>query len=95
MSNNFFKDPDAILDYTQSWADWLTDTAGSATIVAVTAFSDKSGITVGAPTTDGTTITLRLTGGTIADQQYLITVRATLSDGEKDDMSFLVIMRQN
>lgn len=55
------KDPNAVLDYTLDWSEWLeplTDTIASVA-VAVT------GVTLDHTTNDGTSVTIWVSGGTV------------------------------
>jgi len=85
----FTKDPDAVLDYTRSWADWLADgeTISTSTWIA------ESGITVDSDTNDTTTATVWLSGGT-AGEDYELTNRITTSASRTDDRTFRIQVRQ-
>lgn len=85
----FTKDPDAVLDYTRSWADWLADgeTISTSTWIA------ESGITIDSDTNDTTTATVWLSGGT-AGEDYELTNRITTSASRTDDRTFRIQCRQ-
>lgn len=78
------KDPDARLDFTQDWSQWLgTDTISSSTWVL------ESGITEYSSTNNTTSATIWLSGGT-AEYSYTVTNRITTAAGRIDDRSFVV-----
>ena len=79
MINRFIKDPDALLDYTIDWSDWL----GSDTILTSEWFVSE-GITDDHETNTSTSATVWLSGGT-AGVAYLLTNRVTTALGRIDD----------
>ena len=59
MAQSFIKDPNAVLDYTVDWEEWLdTDTISTST------WSVPSGITQDSESESTTTTTIWLSGGT-------------------------------
>ena len=77
MANEFSKDPAAVLDYTFDWAaltngtgksDWL---ASGETISSYTVTAD-AGITKNSDTNTSTTVTVWLSGGTIATRYKIV-----------------------
>lgn len=78
-------DPDAILDWRFSWADWLTDgdTITTATVTDTTGTAEPT-IVVGTTTHDDTSVTVWLSGG-VAGQLARITCRITTSQGRTDE----------
>lgn len=68
----FYKDPEAILDYTVSWSDWLT----SPEIIAGVTWSAVAGITVVSESNTTTAATVWLSGGT-AGRSYEVTCHVT------------------
>lgn len=88
----FVKDPDAELDYTRDWSDWLTavgDTIDTSTWIV------PEGLEIGeaGETNDDTTATIWLKGG-IVDVEYEVTNRITTAGGRTDDRTFKVVIRQ-
>lgn len=79
------KDPDAILDYTIDWSNWLsTDTIASSSFTVPAGLSQPQ-----AATHDNTTATCWLSSGT-AGEKYLITNRIVTAAGRTQDRSFVL-----
>jgi len=85
---DYIKDPDAVLDYTFDWSNWLT---GGETI-ATSQWVVPSGITKDSEANDTTTTTIWLSSG-VAGSDYEITNRITTSGGRTDDRTFKVRVR--
>lgn len=83
------KDPDAVLDYTWDWSDWLPS---GDTITAVSAVA-TTGITVANQTNTTTGHTIWLSGGTEGNE-YTVTSRVTTAGGRTDDRSIKVRVEQ-
>jgi len=86
----YAKDPDATLDYSIDWSDWLDgDTISSMTYVADT------GITVETArnTETDTVSTLWVSGGTVGNQ-YDIVCRVTTAAGRIDDRTVRFIIKE-
>jgi len=85
MSNKtFYKDPQAVLDYTIDWADWLeTD------LISTSTWTVPSGLTEGTHTNTTTTTTAWISGGT-EGVVYEITNHIVTAAGREDDRSFNV-----
>jgi hypothetical protein len=80
----YIKDPDASLDYTQDWSDWLgTDTISSFAVVV------DAGITQGISSNTTTTCTCWFSGG-VTGESYTVTYRITTAAGRVDDRSFII-----
>jgi hypothetical protein len=85
--NTFTKDPDAILDYTFDWSEWLgTDTISTST------FTLTSGITKDSDSKTTTTTTIWLSGGT-SGSTYLVTNRIVTVGGRTEDRSIMIEVR--
>ena len=82
---SFRKDPDARLDYTVDWADWLGDTD----FIVSAATSVQSGLTFYTEAHTSTVHTIWLTGGS-AGQEYNVTSRIFTNAGRIDDRSFTI-----
>ncbi len=91
MPQNFTKDPVDLLPYTWDWVDWLaevTDTISSATVTL------PEGLTAdGAPTVDQSTVTQRITGGTV-DETYTVSCRITTAGVLIDKESIYLTIRE-
>jgi hypothetical protein len=86
----FFLDPDARLDYTFDWTDWL-DTDETITDFTVTA---GTGITIdGDPTEADGVVTVWLTDGT-EGTNAAVTCHVVTSAGRQDDRTFRVRVQQ-
>ena len=78
-SNQFIKDPSAILDYEFDWSEWLgSDTITTSTVTAA------SGMTVASSAATSTVVTAWLSGGT-AGQEYAVTNRIVTAAGRTDE----------
>jgi hypothetical protein len=78
----FRKDPDAILDYTWDWTQWLAQgeaITGHTVIV-------PTGITLDSSATDAGYVTAWIRGGTNG-QTYSVTCRIVTDQGRTDDRS--------
>lgn len=73
------KDPDATLDYSIDWSEWL----GAATI-STSIWEAPAGITIDSDANDPTTTTAVISGGTLSET-YEVTNRITTSNGLTDD----------
>lgn len=77
------KDPDATLDWTMDWNEWL----GPLETIAQSTWEVSPGITIVTESNTQKTAVVWLSGGT-EGQVYRITNRITSSDGRIDDRSF-------
>jgi hypothetical protein len=87
----FTKDPDAVLDYTIDWSDWLT---GAEELTAA-AFTVPTGITKDSEEKTTTTATVWLSGGT-AGESYEITCHITTNNTKprEDDRTIKIKMKE-
>lgn len=81
MPHTFVIDPDALLDYSVDWSDWLPSTD---TIATSTWSISPSGPTLSSSTNDTTTTTIWVDGCT-AGVTYTLTNHITTADGREDD----------
>lgn len=81
---SYRKDPDARLDYTVNWTDWL----GTDYIVSA-ATSVQTGLTLYTQAFTSTVHTIWLTGGS-AGQEYNVTSRIYTNAGRIDDRTFKI-----
>ena len=89
ISKFYLKDPDAVLDYGFDWSPWLAD---GVTISAST-WTVPAGITKDSDSNTTTTTTIVLSGGT-AGVSYVLTNHVVASDGQEDDRSMQVDVRE-
>ena len=87
----FTKDPDAIMDYSVDWSDWLNagDHINSSTWITASGIT-ASGSSVDAP---GRITTVRLQGGTV-NGQYRVTNRITTNNGLQTDRSIYIVVEE-
>jgi len=78
----FKKDPNAILDYTFDWEDWLTPIAD--TITGTPVFVLSAGLTLVSQANTTTTATIFVSGG-VLDEIETITCRITTAGSRTDD----------
>ena len=86
---SYRQDPDAVLDYTFNWSDWLdgSDELASHTIDA------EDGITVDSSSHTATAVTVWLSGGTVGED-YSVTCHITTNDGRADDRTMTLRVRE-
>lgn len=89
MSTRYTKDPDARLDYTVDWSSWL----GASETISVATFIVPSGLTLESESSDTTSATVWLSGGTVG-QLYVVTSRITTNEGRIDDRSILIVVEE-
>ena len=84
------KDPDAVLDYTFDWEDWLddiTDTISSHSMVA------ETGITVDSSNIVAKTVVAWISGGTVGTTCRLA-CRIVTAGGRTDDRSIFIKIKE-
>lgn len=89
MKQTVIKDPNATRDYTLNWERALPD----GVTIASAAWVVPSGLTNGGGSNTTTTATVRLSGGTVGTV-YMVVCRITMSDGEVDDRSIYLDVRE-
>lgn len=84
----FVKDPNSVLDYTLSWADWLPpgDTINTATATG------ETGITIGSVSRTATTSTAWISGGT-AGKSYNVTIKIVTTLGRTDERTITIVCK--
>ena len=85
LTNQYTKDPSAILDWAYDWTDWL---AAAETITDHTITPD-TGITVDSSTEDDGKVTVWLSGGT-AGINYKVACLITTSAGRTDERTIWI-----
>ena len=84
------KDPEAVLNYTFDWTDWLAgDTLSTQTYTIQTRTNDPAPLTRVTSSIVGNKTYIRLSGGQI-DKTYLVTVKITTGAGFTDRRNFRV-----
>jgi len=87
-ANEFTKDPDAVLDYTWDWEDWLdSDTISSSSVIV------ESGLTADSDSNTTTTATVWLSGGTLGED-YKVTNRIVTAGSRTDDRTIIIKVRE-
>jgi len=78
------KDPDAVLDYTIDWGEWLGEDT-----IAASDWTISEGISGGAASKTETAVTIWLSGGE-AGKTYTIHNRITTAAGRINDQTFRI-----
>jgi len=78
----FRKDPDAVLDYSFDWSEYL-EAGDSAETIATSTFTVDTGLTKDSDSKDDTTTTVWLSGGT-AGETYEVRNEIVTGDGRTD-----------
>jgi hypothetical protein len=87
------KDPEATLDYTLDWTDWLGSTTILTATYAVTADADDSDpVTSTGSSNTTTTTTVTLTGGTV-NEVYTVNCTITTEAGTTERKNFRVLVK--
>lgn len=93
-NNQFSKDPDSDLDYQVNWTAWL----GEDETITTSTWVVPDGLTVGtsskAPSHDGTTATVWLSGGTIG-ARYDVVNRITTNQGRTEDRTLKLYITEH
>jgi len=88
MSQNYIKDPDAVLDYPMNWADWLDgDTISTST------WTVPDGITKDSDSKTTSATTIWLSGGT-AGLDYTLINHIVTAAGREDDRTIIIKVRE-
>ena len=85
LTNQYTKDPSAVLDWAYDWTDWL---AAAETITNHTITAD-TGLTVDSSTDDIGVVTVWLSGGT-AGENYKVACLITTSAGRTDERAIWI-----
>lgn len=83
----FIKDPDAVLDYSIDWSDWLDDDT-----IATSTWEAEDDITVDSDSSTSTTTTIWLSGGTVG-AKYRVTNHIVTAAGREDDRRITIRIR--
>lgn len=92
MADSYVKDPEARLDYTWDWSDWLAEVVDTLSAATVTV---PAGLTVvGASVVDEGVVTQRVSGGVLG-ATYRMVCQITTVGGLVDERSIeLTIMER-
>jgi len=87
--SSYVKDPDAVLDYSVNWVDWLPE--GDA--IATSTWTAETGITIDSDSNTSTAATVWLSGGT-EGVRYSVTNHIVTDDGREDDRTLEIIIKE-
>jgi len=89
MSDYFYKDPDAVLDYVFDWSDWLEtgETISSHTVTALT------GITKDSDAESSGLVTVWLSAGT-AGKEYTVACEIVTSSLRTDERTIRIMVKE-
>lgn len=86
----YIKDPQASLDYSFDWTDWL----GGGEYITGTSWTVPAGVSkVGSETFSTTISTCRISGGTIGNT-YTVTCQISTNTGEVDQRSLNLVIQE-
>lgn len=88
MACAYLHDPNAVLDYTVDWSDWL----GTDTIASVT-WTVPTGVTKASQTNTTTAATAWISGGT-AGSDYSLGCKVTTAGGRTDERTVVLQVRE-
>lgn len=86
MSASFWKDPQAVLDYSFDWSPWLVS---GDTITNLTATATPVGITINSVAFTTTSTTVNLSGGVVG-VKYAVVHHITTSGARQDDRTMFI-----
>jgi len=91
MSNisHFTKDPNSVLDYQISWADWL----GSNETISISTWTAGAGLTIDSSTNTDTTAKVWLSGGVVG-MEITVTNRITTNQLRTEDQSLVFTIKE-
>lgn len=85
----FVKDPDAVLDYTEDWSEWMV----SGDSIVSSSWTVPTGITKDSDAFTGTETVVWLSGGTVG-QVYQLTNHIVTADGREDDRTIAIRIKE-
>jgi hypothetical protein len=97
----FTKDPQAVLEWTETWAAWLADVgdtmvAATASVVSASGAGDVADLTIEATVFNTTAVTVWLSGG-VANIDYVVNVHIVSANTpipRQDDRRFKIKVRE-
>ena len=84
-TTRFCKTVAEVLDYKVDWSDWLI----SGETISLSAFTVEAGVTKDSETSDSSSATVWLSGGTV-DEDYTIVSKITTSAGRVAERTFFL-----
>ena len=87
------KDPDAVLDYIEDWAEWLDALPDSLTTATAAVAGDDAALVASGCTVVGKQVHVWLSGGTVG-VKYGVTIRISTAGGRTDDRTFYVKVKE-
>ena len=84
MARQFYKDSDAVLDFSVDWSAWL-----SSETISTSSFTVEAGLTKDSESNDTTSATVWLSGG-VSGTSYTVTNTITTSAGRTDERSLTI-----
>lgn len=88
MTQGFIKDPDAVLDYTINWSDWLDGDT-----ISTSDWTVPTGITKTTDSETSTTTTVWLSGGTVGTTYNMIN-RIVTDGGRTEDRTIAIMVSE-
>jgi len=88
MSKTFTKDPDAVLDYSIDWEDWLDGDT-----ISTSSWTLQSGIVKESDSKTTTVTTIWISGGTVG-KVYAVTNRIVTAASRTEDRTFYLDVRE-
>lgn len=85
MADDFIKDPDAVLDWTWDWQNWLAD----GETISASSWIITAGLTKNSESATSTNTKVWLSGGQ-SGRPYRVTNRITTNLGRTDDRSVTI-----
>ena len=89
IAKEYFKDPDAVLDYGFNWVDWLE----TGETISNSIWTVPTGITEDSTAYSNTATTIWLSGGTL-NTDYEVINHITTSEDREDDRTLKIKVRQ-
>ena len=86
---SFSKDPQAVLDYSIDWRDWLGDTE----VISTSSWTVESGLTEDSDSNTDTVATVWLSGGTDGNC-YDVTNSITTDEGRTDNRTIMIEVKE-
>lgn len=90
MAFTAVKDPDATLDYSIDWTDWLAEATDT---ISTSSWTAEAGITIEDDTNTTAVATVWLSGGTV-NEQYDIVNEIVTAGGRTDNRTLTVRVRE-
>lgn len=89
--SDFIKDPQAVLDYSVDWTDWL----GTSETIVTSTWTAPDGLTVNSNTHDDKIATAWIQGGTVGKEYRLVNRIVTSNTPSRTDERTVTILVEN